>query len=553
MHKLLQRQLRRFFGRPDDVPSSLVPFVQAVNEVYHQADEDRRFLERTMDNASRELMTRQQRLEEALARSRETEKQLAHQALHDSLTGLPNRVLFHDRIEHALTRSPRQNSQVAVLFIDLDDFKNVNDTFGHAVGDKLLCATADRLRPMVRTSDTCARLGGDEFAIVLEDTNSTESAKAVAERVLTALRSTFTLDEQQVFVGASVGIAMANQGESAEELMRNADLAMYMAKTGGKHRAVVFESSMHASVVQRMELELELRGAVERGEFVLNFQPIVALDSGRIAGLEALVRWQHPTRGLVSPADFIPIAEQSGVIIELGRWVLEEACRECVSWERHSAAAAGVSVTVNISGRELREASIVGHVRDALANSGLPAHRLILEVTESTLVGNDTPTIERLRALKALGVLVAIDDFGTGYSSLSYLQQFPVDIIKIDKSFIDHLGISGEESPLSRAVVSLGGALSLRTVAEGVETEGQHERLRELGCPYGQGYLFSRPLAAASVDDFLGTAVRSTRSLREPLRRLTAHGLPQEGSSESAAAESEQRSDSEAEGVAATL
>lgn len=503
MHKLLQRQLRRFFGRPDEVPSDLMPFVQAVNEVYHQSDEDRRFLERTMDTASRELMDRQHRLEEALARSQETERLLAHQALHDALTDLPNRVLFQDRVEHALARSPRQHNRVAVLFIDLDDFKNVNDTFGHAVGDQLLQAAADRLRPMVRTSDTCARLGGDEFAIVLEETASAESARVVAERILGALRSTFRLGNQQVFVGASIGIALAEGTESAAELMRNADLAMYMAKTGGKHRAVVFEPSMHEAVANRVEIEQDLRHALERGEIVLNFQPIVALDTGLIAGLEALVRWNHPTRGLVPPGEFIPIAEQSGLILELGRWILNEACQQCVAWERANYTTGSVSVTVNISGRELRERTIVDDVRGALTASGLAPNRLILEVTESTLVGNDSATIERLHALKDLGVLLAIDDFGTGYSSLSYLQQFPVDIIKIDKSFVDHLGSPGAESPLSLAVVSLGGALSVRTVAEGIETESQYKRLRELGCPYGQGYLIARPLPAGGVGEFI--------------------------------------------------
>jgi predicted signal transduction protein with EAL and GGDEF domain len=374
---------------------------------------------------------------------------------------------------------------------------------GHALGDELLRATAERLRPMVRSSDTCARLGGDEFAIVLEDARSVDSARIVAERMLAALRATFSLGEQEVFVGASIGIALAGPNDKAAELLRNADLAMYMAKTGGKHRAVVFEPSMHAAVVRRVELQQDLRAAMERKEFALQYQPIVALDTGKVAGLEALIRWEHPTRGRIAPLEFIPIAEQSGAILEIGRWILTEACRACAAWGNGSPEAAGISVTVNVSGCELREPSYVDHVREALTESGLPPHRLILEVTENILVGNDTTTIERLRALKALGVLLAIDDFGTGYSSLSYLQQFPVDIIKIDKSFIDNLGVHGAESPLSRAVVSLGSALSLRTIAEGIETPGQFDRLRDLGCLYGQGFLFARPLSAVDVDSLL--------------------------------------------------
>ncbi len=498
MHKLLIRQLRRHLGSADDIPQSIAPFVAAVNQAYHQSDEDRAFLDHTMERASRELIERQRQLQEALATSQETQRQLTHQALHDALTGLPNRVLFLDRVEHALARRPRTNTTVAVLFIDLDDFKGVNDTLGHGAGDELLRATAQRLRPMVRNSDTCARLGGDEFAIVLEDANSVDVARVVAERVLGALRTTFPLGQQNVFIGASIGIALATANDTASELMRNADLAMYMAKTGGKHRAVVYESSMHAAVTRRVEVEQELRGALDRKEFLLNFQPIVSLETGAVTALEALVRWDHPVRGRIAPREFIPIAEQSGVILELGRWIVNQACHACVEWESASPTG-GVSVTVNVSGRELREASYVDHVRQALEASGLPPDRLILEVTENILVGNDKATIERLRALKTLGVLLAIDDFGTGYSSLAYLQQFPFDIIKIDKSFIDKLGIQGEESPLSGAVVSLGSALRLRTIAEGVETVEQYDRLRELGCLYGQGFLFARPLPAGWV------------------------------------------------------
>jgi diguanylate cyclase (GGDEF)-like protein len=502
MHKLLLRQVRKHFGSAEALPPALSGFVGSINDAYRQSDADRALLEHTMDRVSRELMERHRQLQEALIKSRETERQLAHQALHDSLTGLPNRVLFLDRVEHALARRPRNSAPVAVLFLDLDDFKSVNDTLGHSMGDELLRATAERLRPLVRNSDTCARLGGDEFAIVLEEARSAESARIVAERMLGALRGTFSLGRQEVYVGASIGIAVAGDNDKAADLLRNADLAMYMAKTGGKHRAVVFDPSMHAAVVRRVELQQDLRVAMARKEFVLQYQPIVALDTGRVAGLEALARWDHPTRGRIAPLEFIPIAEQTGAILEIGKWILSEACCACMGWS-NGPSETGLSVTVNVSGYELREPTYVDHVREALARSGLPPHRLILEVTENILVGNDTVTIDRLRALKDLGVLLAIDDFGTGYSSLSYLQQFPVDIIKIDKSFIDNLGVQGVESPLSSAVVTLGSALSLRTIAEGIETEGQFDRLRHLGCPYGQGYLFARPLSAADVSVFL--------------------------------------------------
>jgi diguanylate cyclase (GGDEF)-like protein len=525
LHKLLLRQIRRHFGSVEELPDSLNTFVGAIDEAYRQSDADRALLEHTMDRASRELIDRHRQLQDALSKSREAERQLAHQALHDSLTDLPNRVLFLDRVEHALTRSPRTSTTVAVLFIDLDDFKGVNDSLGHSVGDELLRATAGRLRPMVRSSDTCARLGGDEFAIVLEDARSAEAARVVAERILAALRAPFAISRHEVFVGASIGIALAGPQDHAAELLRNADLAMYMAKTAGKHRAVVFDPSMHTAAVRRVELQQELRGAFERREFVLQYQPIVELGTGRVAGLEALVRWDHPVRGRIAPLEFISIAEQTGVILDLGRWILNEACRACKSWEQYGPDASTLSVTVNMSGYELREPSYVDAVRRALAVSGLPPHRLILEVTENSLVGNDSATIDRLHALRNLGVKLAIDDFGTGYSSLSYLQQFPIDILKIDKSFVDRLGLQDTESPLACAVVTLGSTLSLRTIAEGVETEGQFDRLRDLGCLYGQGYLFARPLSNAEVSQLLQSR-RSFAAAPSPDEFSSVHALP---------------------------
>jgi diguanylate cyclase (GGDEF)-like protein/PAS domain S-box-containing protein len=433
---------------------------------------------------------------------KELERQLAHQALHDALTGLPNRVLFLDRVMQALARTRRQRSTVSVLFIDLDDFKVVNDTLGHSSGDALLREVAARISHPLRSADTCARLGGDEFAILLEDDGSASTAQVVSERILNGLRDTFDIGGKSVFIGASIGIATTHSDEDAGELIRRADVAMYVAKTGGKHRASIFEPSMHATLVRRAELHQELRGAIDRGEFSLHYQPIISLDSREILGFEALLRWQHPERGTVPPSEFITVAEQSGIIVELGWWVRRTACTAASSWP---AAASGreLTVTVNVSARELRETDFVEGVRKLLKETGLAPQRLVLEMTENVLVANDTTTLQRLHALKDIGVLLAIDDFGTGYSSLSYLQQFPVDIIKIDKSFIDGLGEEQLESPLSRAVVSLGRVLSISTVAEGVETEEQFRRLLELGCPLGQGFLFARPMPDDGVSELL--------------------------------------------------
>jgi diguanylate cyclase (GGDEF)-like protein/PAS domain S-box-containing protein len=440
---------------------------------------------------------------------KQLEEQVAHQALHDPLTDLANRVLFIDRIGLALARARRHGGVPAVLFLDLDDFKSINDTLGHDAGDQLLKEVARRIRGIVRASDACARLGGDEFAILLEDGMNAATAGRVAEMVLGTLRPSYTLRGSEVFMGASIGIALAEEQISAGDLMRNADLAMYMAKSSGKQRFALFEPSMHAAAVRRQEMDQELRGALDRREFVLHFQPIVAIDSGQPVGMEALVRWEHPKHGRVPPNEFIPLAEQSGTILDIGRWILNEACTACSLWPENPASEAPMSIAVNISGRQIREPAFVDDVKDALTASGLTPERLILEITESVLVGNDDATVKRLWDVKRLGVKLAIDDFGTGYSSLAYLQEFPVDILKIDKSFTDHLGAGVQESLLSRAVVSLGSTLSIRTVAEGIETQEQWTRLRELGCGYGQGFLFTRPMAAGQVAGYLDEAMNA--------------------------------------------
>lgn len=431
------------------------------------------------------------------------EAQLVQQAYHDSLTSLANRSLFRDRTVHALESRNRAGGDVAVVFIDLDDFKSVNDTMGHAAGDALLVQVSDRLLNATRGCDTVARLGGDEFAILLERLPSIEDALVVANRALAALTRPIIVEGREVYTPGSVGIAFAEPGDDADTLLRNADLAMYMAKRGGKGRYVVFESSMHSAALERMEMEADLRHAVAREELELRFQPIVNLESGEMMGIETLLRWRHPKRGLVAPLHFVPLAEETGMIVSIGRWVLMEACRQAAIWRAGSEKGRNLSVTVNVSARQVQDPSLPGDVAAALAMSGLPAHALILEITESVMMHDADAALERFTQLKALGVKLAIDDFGTGYSSLAYLKRFPVDILKIDKAFVEGVGEGADEGILTNAIVSLGATLSLRTVAEGIEHAHQLERLQELGCDLGQGYLFSHPVRAERVSEIL--------------------------------------------------
>ncbi|GJG85458.1 hypothetical protein tb265_06390 [Gemmatimonadetes bacterium T265] len=454
---------------------------------------------------------------------RRIEIALGRQALRDPLTGLANRALFRDRVEHALARLARHGApsaggagaRVAVLFLDLDNFKTVNDSLGHHAGDGLLCAVAARLLNATRGCDTVARLGGDEFAVLLENARGAGDAHAVAERIAAALRVPVPVGAgpagagpagtgaagtgaAEARVGASIGIAFAEPGVDTDVLLRNADAAMYRAKAEGKGRHAVFDPALVAAAAERLELERDLANAlVGGGEFALVYQPIVSLATGAVTGAEALLRWRHATRGVVSPADFIPLAEASGLIVELGRWVLEEACRAAAGWPP-GAEGAPVGVTVNVSGRQLLHPALPAHVAGALERSGLAPSRLTLEITESVLMHDTDGTLAVLRALKALGVRLAVDDFGTGYSSLRYLQQFPVDVLKIDKSFVDGVARGGpqgqHDAALARTIVALGEMLALRTVAEGVEHAEQSELLRTMGCDFGQGYLFARPL-----------------------------------------------------------
>jgi diguanylate cyclase (GGDEF)-like protein/PAS domain S-box-containing protein len=437
---------------------------------------------------------------------KQLEERLAHQAFHDPLTGLANRTLFRDRVEHALSRAVR-GEYVAILFLDLDDFKTVNDSLGHAAGDRLLEVVATRLLRATRGCDTVARLGGDEFAVLLEGMAGPDDTAPVVERIAAAMRVPVALHGNEVLVGASVGVVHTRGGETPDELLRNADVAMYRAKEAGKGRHAVFEPAMHAAVLERLMLAADLRHAVDRGELRLLYQPVVELESGRVTGVEALVRWHHPERGIVLPAQFIPVAEETGSIVPIGRWVLTEACRQLAEWPRDVENGAAPTMSVNISGRQLQDAGLLGDVAVAIADTGTEPHRLTLEITESVIMQRTEATLATLHSLKALGVRLAIDDFGTGYSSLAYLQRFPIDILKIDKSFVDGIGHGGSDTALARTIIALGDMLRLRTVAEGVERADQRAQLRAIGCQHGQGYHFAKPLTAREVEPLLAAAL----------------------------------------------
>jgi diguanylate cyclase (GGDEF)-like protein len=442
------------------------------------------------------------RLMASLARKR---VQLAYQAYHDPLTGLPNRTRFRMEVDRALGRHTQAQDAVAVLFLDLDHFKTVNDSLGHAVGDQLLVQVAGRLLHATRGCDTVARLGGDEFAVLLDGVRTDADLLTVVERILRAMRSPIVLNRAEVLVGTSIGVARAMPSDGAEEVLRNADVAMYRAKQRGRGGYELFAPAMHAAVLERLELEADLRRALAQpeAELCLVYQPIVALDDERAVGCEALVRWEHPTRGMMSPGQFIPLAEATGLVVPLGRWVLRTACRQAAQWQHGNREVDGASrpyVSVNLSGRQLEDAAVLDDVAAAIAEARLDPSRLLLEITESTLMQRADAVLRTLHDLKALGVRLAIDDFGTGYSSLAYLQRFPVDVLKIDKAFIDGVSRGGSDAALARGIVGLAATLGLYCVAEGIERAEQAATLRAAGCGYGQGFLFGQTLAAHEVN-----------------------------------------------------
>ena len=429
------------------------------------------------------------------------QEELSHLATHDALTGLPNRTLIRDRIEQMLVRARLSKTPVAALFIDIDNFKGINDSLGHSVGDELLCAVAARLDSAVRGTDTLGRLGGDEFVVVAEGVSLGAGPELIAERLLEALKDPFTLQgaDAQVFVKASIGIATDNRA-TADELLRDADIAMYRAKWDGKNRYVVFQSGMEDDVQSRMELEMDLQHALRNDEFFLVYQPTFDLSAMKPTGVECLIRWRSATRGVVQPDDFIPLLEETGAIAAVGAWVLEEACRQGAAWH---AAGHQIGIAVNVSARQLDDDELIDHVCHALDISGFDPTALTIEITETTLMRNAEETARRLLAIKQLGVRIAIDDFGTGYSSLAHLQRFPVDALKIDRSFIARLSEGAEGEILLRSLVQLGKALAIETLAEGIERPQELSLIRDEHCDSGQGFLFARPLDPEAVAGFL--------------------------------------------------
>jgi diguanylate cyclase (GGDEF)-like protein/PAS domain S-box-containing protein len=432
------------------------------------------------------------------------EEQLAHQAFHDAVTGLANRALFTERVRHAIARGRRERRGLAVIFLDVDDFKTINDSLGHAAGDIVLMEVARRLDASVRGADTAARFGGDEFAVLLEDVEDSQEAADAAERILEALAVPLAVAHKELSLRCSLGISVAEHESAAdaEELIRDADAAMYIAKRDGKGGYRLFEPAMHEGVLARLELRTDLQRAIATEQLELHYQPLVRLADGSVTGVEALLRWRHPERGMVPPASFIPIAEETGLIVPIGRWVLREGCRHA---RRVFAALESVerpSMSINLSLTQIQHSDIVADVRDALAESGLCADSLTLEITETVLMADTDLAVQRLSELKELGVRLALDDFGTGYSSLSYLSRFPVDILKMDRSFLSE-GATPDASGLATAVVALGATLDLEVVAEGIELPEQWHTLRELGCEMGQGYFFARPMDADATLEFL--------------------------------------------------
>jgi diguanylate cyclase (GGDEF)-like protein/PAS domain S-box-containing protein len=453
------------------------------------------------------------------------EEQLRKLAFHDPLTLLANRSLFWNRVEHALALAQRSEQHVAVMFLDLDNFKNVNDSLGHDAGDRLLQAAAQRLVKSTRPSDTVARLGGDEFAILLEGIRSESDVERIAMPITAAFNQPLLLDGRETEASASIGVACSRPGDDAEQLLRNADIAMYNAKASGKARCVIFQPQMQEQLHDRLRLEQDIDLALARDEFFVEFQPVVDLTSRELLGVEALVRWNHPQRGIVMPGSFISIAEESSRIVELGRRVLVDACTQVRAWSESVAAGNGLRVAVNISGRHLQQGNLVGDVRHALEVSGLDPSNLVIELTESTIMQNTDVNLERFRELKALGVRLAIDDFGMGYSSLSYLHRFPIDILKIDRAFVSRLTEQDGGPELARAVVMLGTTLGLETVAEGIENEDQVATLLDLGCVAGQGFLFanSSSLEVVGKSPFMSHRAK-LRAERASYADLTATG-----------------------------
>lgn len=453
-----------------------------------------------------------------ITEQRAFEDQLKHDALHDSLTGLPNRVLLSDRLEQALERARREPTfAFALLFLDLDRFKVINDSLGHLEGDNVLTEVGERLRSTVRSVDTVARLGGDEFVLLLEGIHSPSDATRAAERVQSALVSPIQVGSQEFFTSASIGIALSSEEyDRPEDVIRDADIALYRAKANGRARHEIFDTSMHARAVALLHLETDLRRALEDNALRLHYQPIQSLSSGRVIGLEALLRWQHPQRGLLLPKDFLDLAEETGLIVPMGTWVLNEASRQMRAWQEQFPGVRPLTMSVNVSGKQLMQDDLLNHVASSLEHSGLEPGSLRLEITENVVMEDSTAAAQKLEALRKLGVQIHIDDFGTGYSSLGILHRFPVDVLKIDRSFIRQMGSGNQHEQIVRTIIALARSLGIEVVAEGVETESQLEQLRSLECGYGQGYFLARPDTAEVVTQVLQRAFDQLRAPEEP-------------------------------------
>jgi diguanylate cyclase (GGDEF)-like protein len=520
LHQRIRESSTPFFwvppaGNPDRIRQAMVSSLRGESDVLGSLiianrltegtsfnEDDLRLFETLANQAASALENGH--LEQSLAELSRLKEQLRYQAYHDPLTGLANRSLFLERVTTRLGSQSLTHDAV-VLFLDLDDFKIVNDTQGHAAGDQLLSQVGDRLTGVLREGDLVARLGGDEFGVLLNDERDVHDSLVVANRIVDTLQANFQVQGQEVKIGASVGVAVARLGtETADELLRNADVAMYTAKASGKNRVAVFEPMMHRQIVARHALSAELAASLARGELAVYYQPIIDLATGIAVGVEALVRWQHPTRGLVEPSEFVPLAEETGVILPMGAWVLEEACTQVAKWSTYGRLGMGVSVTVNLSAQQLAEATFVDDLRRILAVAGLPPDRLILEMTETVMFHDTATTLSRLQDIRDLGVRIAIDDFGTGYSSLGYLRRFRVDLLKIAREFVGS-NENQEEWAFSGAIVALGRTLGLSIIAEGIEEQGQLERLRAMGCEFGQGYLFARPQTAEITERYLAS------------------------------------------------
>jgi diguanylate cyclase (GGDEF)-like protein len=486
--------------------------IKATSALAEQAERERAEAERARAEAERARAEQAERHVEELNRHiaeqesislqlQESKDHFRHAAFHDTLTNLPNRALLAENLKFVIERAKNhEDYQFAVLFLDLDRFKNVNDSLGHSIGDQLLIAMARRLESCIREADMVARLGGDEFAVLLDGIPNATEATNMARRIQEKLSSPFNLSGHEVFTSSSIGIALSSTGyDHPENMLRDADTAMYRAKAQGKACYEVFDKGMHTHAVYLLKMENDLRRALDREEFRVYYQPIVSLDNGQLSGFEALIRWQHPERGFVNPSDFIPLAEETGLIVPIGLWILKKACQQLCQWQWQSPAHRNLFMSVNLSSKQVAQPDLVNQIRDILDETNVEAKYLKLEITESAVMDNAEMAARLLKRLKALGVQLSIDDFGTGYSSLGYLHRFPVNTLKIDRSFVGRIGEAAENIEIVRAIVSLAENMGMDVVAEGVETLSQLTQLRKLNCQYGQGYLFSRPVDAEAV------------------------------------------------------